>query len=507
MADDDGDEEQSAGLPTELILSYLAFARQALKKRIVLETTIFVVVTALTIALAVFLPRTYHAESRLMAQRSDVLATRGDSIGDALRGAPDVVLARENLEKIVKQLNLVNIWEARRPPLLRAKDVVMSKLRGPLSLKDKTDALVGLMKDKLVVTIGNGDGTLTIGADWADPQSAAKIVEAAEQNFLESRHSAEISMIADYAAILEDHAIDARKDVDTLAEQVRKARKERVAKVSEALAKPGKDKDDGDSALSTPRYVPQARPVHPSAGGDEEMSQLKTQIETKRRSIAELEDTRRRSLQEQQQKLTDLLTKYTEAYPAVADAKSKILALQQEAPQVAVLRSEVNDLEQELKRVTAGAQAKDGVGTSTLLHSGGLRPSERSEATLPPEITDLLRDRDLIDPALAEQFESALRKYRALRDQISSAQIDVDTAQLAFKHRYKIVAPAEAPTKPIKPKIPVIIIGGLVAGLLLAISAAIGAELRTDRIQQRWQVQQLALPGLADLRFPPGPSE
>jgi len=113
----------------------------------------------------------------------------------------------------------------------------------------------------------------------------------------------------------------------------------------------------------------------------------------------------------------------------------------------------------------------------------------------------------LIDPALAEQFDSALRKYRALRDQISSAQIDLDTAQLAFKHRYKIVAPAETPTKPIKPKVPMIVGGGIVAALLLAIAAAIGAELRTDRIMQRWQVQQIALPVLADLRFPPGPSE
>src|SRR5262245_4104723 len=125
MADDDDDgEEQSAGLPTELILSYLAFAKGALKKRIVLETTIFVVITVLTLVVATLWPRTYHSESRLMALRSDVLATRGDSIADALRGAPDVVLARENLTKIVKQLDLVKIWEERRPPILRLKDTI-----------------------------------------------------------------------------------------------------------------------------------------------------------------------------------------------------------------------------------------------------------------------------------------------------------------------------------------------------------------------------------------------
>jgi uncharacterized protein involved in exopolysaccharide biosynthesis len=189
------------------------------------------------------------------------------------------------------------------------------------------------------------------------------------------------------------------------------------------------------------------------------------------------------------------------------DAKQRILALSQPDPQVATLRAEVLELEQDLKRRTSSSQATSGVGSTVLMHSSGGAGRSATAETLPPEITDLLRDRELIDPALAEQFESALRKYRALKDQISSAQIDLDTAQLAFKHRYKIVAPAEPPTKPIKPKVPLIIGGGIVFGLLLAFAAAILAELRTDRIMQRWQVQQIALPVLADLRFPPGPSE
>jgi len=507
MEDDDGEEEQSGGIPTELILSYLAFAKQALKKRIVLETTIFVVVTTITVVVAIILPRTYHSESRLMAQRSDVLATRGDSIGDALRGAPDVVLSRENMEKIVKQLDLVRIWDERRPPVLKLKDTIMTKLRGPLSAKDQADGLVGLMKDKLTVTVGNGDGTLTLAADWADPESAAKIVEAAEQNFLESRHSAEISMIADYAAILEEHAADARKDVDNLAEQVRKARKEKIARVKEAIAKPEKDKDEAEGALSAPHYVPAARPVHTGGDADEETARLKTQLEAKQRAISDMESERRRRLLEQQARLADLETKFTEAHPSVLDAKQRILALSKEDPQVASARAEVAELEQDLKRRVSSSQATSGAGSTVLMHaSGGLSRPPASE-TLPPEITDLLRDRDIIDPALAEQFDSALRKYRALRDQISSAQIDLDTAQLAFKHRYKIVAPAEAPTKPIKPKIPVILAGGIIGALLLAFAAAILAELRTDRIMQRWQGQQIALPVLADLRFPPGPSE
>jgi hypothetical protein len=42
--------------------------------------------------------------------------------------------------------------------------------------------------------------------------------------------------------------------------------------------------------------------------------------------------------------------------------------------------------------------------------------------------------------------------------------------------------------------------------LLLALLVALLAELRTGTIVERWQVQRLRLPVLAEVKLPPGPS-
>jgi hypothetical protein len=120
---------------------------------------------------------------------------------------------------------------------------------------------------------------------------------------------------------------------------------------------------------------------------------------------------------------------------------------------------------------------------------------------LPGDIVGLLDDRN-VDPALSAQLYGAIAKYSTLRDDIRSGRIQLDTAQAAFHHRYKIVVPADAPGSPIKPKIRVILSAGFAASLLLALLLPILAELRTGIIIERWQVSQLKIPVLAELKLP-----
>jgi hypothetical protein len=108
-----------------------------------------------------------------------------------------------------------------------------------------------------------------------------------------------------------------------------------------------------------------------------------------------------------------------------------------------------------------------------------------------------------LDPAIGAQFRYAISKYTAVRDQISTARIDLDTAQAAFKYRYKVVIPPEPPVRPAKPKVAPLLAGGLIFGLLLALLTPALLELRTGKIVERWQVAQIPLPILAELRFPP----
>ena len=484
VEEDTEDAEDGGGIPSELIASYLAFGVRALKRGWLLGSIVFVAVAGLTLAVATLWPRTYHCETRLIAQQSNILA-RGDSVNDALRGAPDLVQRIENLEAIVHQLDLLRVMQERRPFISRVKDAVMSHIRGESSEKDRLEALVWTLKDKLEVTVSITDATLTMTIDWPDPQSAAQILKVAEDNFLEARHVAEISTIAEYASILEGHAATLRGEVDDIARQLRELK---AKGRTDALEK--RKKNDGDSP--TRRIVARASHVEP----DEELPRLKVALEAKQREIAELEDYRSRRLLELQAKLTELESKYTSAHPAVIDVQQNIAAASHESPQVAALRSEVKDLQAELERRGGRPLTSATIATSA--------PVTGEAAPLPSEIMDLIQNADDdIDPAVEAQLRYAIEKYTNLRSQISNARIDLDTAQVAFKHRYKIVVPPEAPTKALKPKVPVIIGAGLFAALILGLLSPILRELRSGRIVERWQVNELALPVLAELRFPP----
>lgn len=491
--DDQDEDSDSASNQAELLASYIAFARHALARRWVVSVTVFSALIALTFAIAKLWPRVYHCESRFIAQPNLFAPRTGQGTGDALGGAADVILRHESLEAIIKQTNLVKSWPATRPPLLKFKDRVMEWLRGGMSEEDTRKMLIGTLETKLFVTTTGNAATITL--DWQDPQVAAELVEAAEQNFLESRHVAEISTIAEYISILEAHAIKVRDEIYKISEQLQKLREERRATAEKRIAEK-RDASAKDSAptVALPRRVLTRKPPT----DDEEMARARVMLEAKQRTITELEGDRTRRLLDLRGKLAELESQYTAVHPLIVDTKRTIASLSHESPQVVSLRSEVRDLENELKNRTASAEVSAGGIAAT----GGTRAAGGGADLLPTEIMGLADDSEL-DPAVAAQFRYAVTNYTRIRDEISSARIDLDTAQAAFSHRYKIVVPPEAPSKAIKPKVPLVIGAGAVLSLFMAFIAAILAQLRAGKIIERWQVQQIELPVLAELRFPP----
>jgi uncharacterized protein involved in exopolysaccharide biosynthesis len=138
-------------------------------------------------------------------------------------------------------------------------------------------------------------------------------------------------------------------------------------------------------------------------------------------------------------------------------------------------------------------------------HGGGGGTSPAASAQAPADLSTLvaLVPKEQRDPALEAQIGNAVAKYADLRAQISSARVELDLAQAAFRYRYTVVVPAEPPPGPIKPKAGLIIAAATLASLLIGIIVAIIAELRMDRVAHRWQVERhLGLPVLAELRLP-----
>jgi capsular polysaccharide biosynthesis protein len=66
-----------------------------------------------------------------------------------------------------------------------------------------------------------------------------------------------------------------------------------------------------------------------------------------------------------------------------------------------------------------------------------------------------------------------------------------------------VVHPAEVPRSPKKPNVPLLIFGGILASLFLAVAAAAIADLAGGKLIEPWQVRrQLRLPLLGEVDPP-----
>jgi uncharacterized protein involved in exopolysaccharide biosynthesis len=98
------------------------------------------------------------------------------------------------------------------------------------------------------------------------------------------------------------------------------------------------------------------------------------------------------------------------------------------------------------------------------------------------------------------RLKMATTEYEDLLDRLQSARIELQIARAAFKYRFTIVIPAELPKKVTKPKVPLLIAGGVFLAIVFGIGAAVAMDFATGRVLEEWQVQrQLGLPVLASL--------
>src|SRR5207249_9308510 len=101
----------------------------------------------------------------------------------------------DNLVALIQQTELIKNWQLHRAPLHRLKDAIWRVLFKPLKPEDEMEDFVYYLRNRLWVT--TGEGTVTIGIEFPDPQQAYRLVNTAVENFLEARHAAEVSTISE----------------------------------------------------------------------------------------------------------------------------------------------------------------------------------------------------------------------------------------------------------------------------------------------------------------------
>lgn len=476
-------EEEGGGINLDVVRSYLAFAKNAIKRQKLLVTFVALTGLALTIAVAKYLPRTYVCQTVMMTVSSGVLdADRGPQ---PLAGAEGLIMSHDNLEKLITDVNLKKKYLERRPPLMALKDRVIRGLFGPMDDKTMTAVLIGTLGSK--VTVEAEKETLTIEVTWSDAQTAADIAQAARDSFLRIRHTAEMSAFRDKMAILDSHAITLRTEIGTLAEQMRESLAAKRAEL-EAEAKA-----NGGKLPSTGKRIMALRTARPAA--DARLPELKERLAALKQSLASAENDRFARIRAEEAKLDELKLRLTPSHPQVITQQERLGVTSQVSSALSLMRAEVQDLESQIRQREASQQQRSvgGVGSAST-EAVGSEP-------LPSEILGLLDERDA-DPALAQQISGAVVRYGSLRDDIRGAKLALDTAQAAFTRRYQVTVPVEVPNGPTKPKMAVIFGAGIALSLLLALLLPILLEVERDVLVERWQVHQLQLPVLAQLRLP-----
>jgi uncharacterized protein involved in exopolysaccharide biosynthesis len=430
----------------------------------------FLAVLGASAALLQVLPKQYQVQATVLAQSNPMMGTLNNPFinrgGDApARSAREVVMRRDNLINLLKQTNFVERHLASRAPIANAKDWVLEKLGRKPSSGQLYELFADALAIRLWVVVGQ-EGTVTIAFVWTNPELAYEIVETAVQSYLEARHAAEINIIGESIAILEEHDAAVQKEAKALSTVLsakeREHRRRAVVKAPEGAG--------------TPQQV----------RVDEDLPRLEAKLAARQRAFQDLEEFRRRRIDDLQAQLAQQTTIYAPQHPTLMATRRSIESLSGPSPQIEQIRAEVLDLELEVKR--------RGGATSTQAVPGA------ASALL--ELEEARVRLDDSNPALdyeRTQFRTLLRKHANLLDRIDAARMEMDTAQAAFKYRYSVINPPQFPRTPMRPYGLIFLGSGLLGGLAFGLLTTTLVDLRGGKIVERWQVErQLKLPVLAE---------
>jgi uncharacterized protein involved in exopolysaccharide biosynthesis len=222
-----------------------------------------------------------------------------------------------------------------------------------------------------------------------------------------------------------------------------------------------------------------------------EVISTQSRLETVRRTISDLEQFRNRRLAELQALLADQRNTYGSAHPQIENTQQAIRSLGTDSPQLVQLRRDEQELRGTLSRLGVDPSAPPtAVGPDPLLAAAALRTLDRVRAD------SLMGDRQQY---ARSRLKIAIRSYEELLERLDAARIELQTARAAFKFKYGVLVPPQVPSGPVKPKPVVVLVGGFLLAVCVALFVAVALDVVSGRVQSVWQIERsLGLPVLGE---------
>jgi uncharacterized protein involved in exopolysaccharide biosynthesis len=416
------------------------FGLAALRRRWLVVLLLLALFTAVGVAAARMLPRVYTTETRLLTKKNYTMAAlaapaRSVPLGSEApaQSAAELVLQRDALVQIVVRAQLAQSWETNAPPLMRAKQALRARIKGPLSEAELQDALVGLLRQQLRVQVDEGE-VITIRASWWNADDALAIVNEALTAFLASRQRLDVQTIAETEAILARGTTELQARVEQRLVAFREAR-DRAVGGSTAL-------------LARNRNTPA------------ELEKLRTELNARQRYRQELERQRDLRIGQLQMQLAEQSATLGERHPDQVAARAALARVLDDDGGVAQARVQEDELERAFS-----ARGGNAAGLSTVAGSDLIDAPAN-----PDEDASVIYARALLRIDMDD--------YQDMVSRLNNARIELETARAAFGYRYMVTQPAERPREADGPNALMIIVGGLMAGVMTGVAAALSLELR-----------------------------
>jgi len=446
----------------------------------------------LSLAVAMTRARTYQSWATLFYQeriQSSLLQNREEvaqrSIGDRFR---ELLLARAQLAQIVGDPKLNPYPDIKDPELAidKLRTQVRFEARGanafrltytdpdPERAKEVTERLTKLLQDK-DEALRNDQAQATVSFATQQKEEAGTELRKREKD------------LAEFLAKHPEFAQDPNQQGEG-------------ASIRAHNAKPATSTDPRLVVLERQRARIQARLDAPP---DQPIKVVTPPTPEKLAAEAAVADAQR-ELTSANRELEDALTRYTDKHPAVINARDRVAAAQQKLRHA---QAEVPpDVETEIAPATPADRSKLQKELAALdeqIEAEQRRSAKGSDAAaadagtnwvvkLETEHADLRR-------AVAEQRE----RVEALADSVFRAQMDANQKLAEQGGQLAVVDPAFKPVRPTGPGKTIFLLAGMALFLALGGALAIGLAVIDDRINRRFDIEQLGVVVLAVI--PPAP--
>lgn len=465
---------------------FLGYLMRSIRRRKSTVMMTFMITAVLVGGLCVVLPRVYKISTRILTHRSLMMMnivnperTIPKEVDNPTAGAKELIKSRENLENLMNDIKLEEVWEAKRPMLWRWKDKAFGAVFGTPTEQDKHEAFLKLLDDKITAEVVDGE-LVTMDVEWPDPDIAMSLAEGAVARFRKMRHDMELSELLETVNILERNVESSRQGIEEAVTRMQKTFNAKERDLQARGVSKGVSKSQKHKVIAIRR--PQGADVIDPAADE-----LKKNLQEKQAQLGSVKRAYESKLKEAQQHLSELRSTLGPEHPDVQDAKRELDKLAQMPPELQALSTEEATLSTKVGALPAGPSREE----------PKVKVESRDQADdgemVRVAVSDELYQELESDPEIASIMDD-LKKREDTHDnllrRLAGARIESETADVAFEYRYIMTAPPVYPKRPVKPNIPLMAVGGLVVGLLLGVAFAVAADVFSKRVLEAWQLQR-----------------